>query len=65
VDTKINQGGSAMNIIRKFKPPCKKCPVKTGSMKIDPNPCSECIADGYKFYDVLVSEMYIDMRKEN
>ncbi|MCM1167430.1 MAG: hypothetical protein NC299_16640 [Lachnospiraceae bacterium] len=39
-----------MNLFKKLKAPCAKCPYKAGLIKTLVNPCPACRMDGYRAF---------------
>ncbi|MBR4210990.1 MAG: hypothetical protein IKR84_01200 [Oscillibacter sp.] len=40
-----------MNILRRLKAPCARCPYKLGLVRTLVNPCPQCRADGYAMFE--------------
>ena len=41
----------AKEVLYRLNPPCSKCPYKLGTVKTPVNPCPQCKANGYQFYE--------------
>jgi hypothetical protein len=38
-------------LMKRIKPPCRKCPYKLGIVKTPANPCPQCKQNGYSSYE--------------
>ncbi|MCI5578326.1 MAG: hypothetical protein MR364_02330 [Oscillospiraceae bacterium] len=45
-----------MNQSEKKNAPCKICPYKLGKVKTVINPCPNCKANGYDFYETIKAQ---------
>lgn len=47
-----------MKLINLIKPLCPQCPYTLGQVEFIDNPCSNCKANNYKMYHMLMRDRY-------